>query len=76
MADFHLLLPEIPKPKGPFSPSASYSRVGDLLKVYLDEEESYAHPLTPEITVLIGFKSGRITGVKVANIASKIAEVK
>ncbi len=62
---------DLPTPK-PFVPSVQYSHVGDLLKVYWDEEEAFARQLTPEITILIGFKSGRVVGVKVANVKSKV----
>jgi hypothetical protein len=55
-----------------FTPSATYSRVGDLLKVYIDDEPCFARQLTPSITVLIGMESGGIVGVKISDVAAMV----
>ena len=73
MPEFELNVPPITPPKpADFKPGATYSHVGDLLKVYLEDEPAYAVQLTPLLTVLRAFKDHRIVGVKVAGILEMV----
>jgi len=72
--ELKLKLPDdLKAPRKPFTPCAQYSRFGDMLKVYWDDEPGWDKQLTPEIIIVIGFETRRVVGVKIVDIATKVS---
>lgn len=59
-------------PSGAFTPSMTYSIIGDLLSVYLFDDPAYAENLTPDIIVLRSFSDNRVVGVKLCGVEDLI----
>lgn len=49
----------------PFRPTAWYNVRGDMLEVYLSEEESYAKWLNPQVSVLLAFETDEVIGFQI-----------
>ena len=71
MPDVELKLPDdLPTPS--FKPLPVYSHVGDLLKLYWDNEPGYAEQINPYVTLIRAFSDKRIVGVKIGGILTLV----
>lgn len=49
----------------PFKPNAYYNAEGDILEVYLDDRESYAKWLNPQVSVLLCQETDEVVGFQI-----------
>lgn len=59
----------------PWKPTVFYSPDGDILNVYLSDEESYARWLTPHVTVKLSQETDEIIGFQIWGL-SRVDEIK
>jgi len=51
--------------KGPFKPGAWYNRLGDIIEVWFEEDESYSEWLNHNITLMLSVHDKRIIGFQI-----------
>lgn len=60
----------------PWKPNAFYNEGGDMLEVYFNDEQSYAHWLNPQITLMLSLDTKEIVGVKIYGISKMKSLIK
>ena len=63
---------KIPRP--PWKPSAFYNKDGNILRVILSEEDSYAHWVCPGIELMLSFETHEIVGIIISDVTNLIEE--
>ena len=66
------MLPDLPK-NPPWRPNTFYNAEGDILHVYLSNEESYAKWLNPKVTVLLSRETDEIVGINIGGLLNTLA---
>ncbi len=59
-------------PPKEFKPLPVYSHVGDMLKLYWNDEPGYAVTVNEFVTLIVGFTTKSVVGVKITGILQMV----